>query len=220
MTTTVPPPRLNAEALFDSVGPAYETAFATCTPQQASVDWLLTQLPSNATILDVGCGTGRPVCSSLAAAGHRVVGIDVSGAMITAAKENVPDARFEKVDIKDYVPEEGLDAVTVYFSMIASITQEEIRGYIAKMYSWLKKGGLFIFATVPISGEGMEIMWMGRPIVASSLGPEEVVGAIEKAGFEVLKSEKSKFTPKAVEAGICGGEDVWEEDHIFVYARK
>ena len=140
--------------------------------------------------------------------------------MITAARANVPSGRFEKLDVKDYVPEQELDAVTVYFSMIASITQEEIKSYIAKIYSWLKKGGLFVFATVPISGEGMEIMWMGRPIVASSLGPEEVVESIEKVGFEVLKKEMSKFTPKAAEAGICEKGDVWEEDHIFVYARK
>ena len=56
--------------------------------------------------------------------------------------------------------------------------------------------------------------------MVSSLSPEEVTEAIKKAGFEMIKSESSKYLPKAAEAGICDWEDVWEEDHLFVYARK
>src|SRR4051794_39698335 len=99
--------RLNAEALFDSVGPSYEAAFAACTEQQASITWLLEQLPTPASVLDIGCGTGRPVCSALASAGHSVLGIDVSGAMIAAAVHNVPKAKFEKLDVKEFTPDEG-----------------------------------------------------------------------------------------------------------------
>ncbi|KAK4941924.1 hypothetical protein LTR10_018254 [Elasticomyces elasticus] len=213
---------LDAESLFDSVGPAYESAFADCSAQQASITWLLEHLPAQASVLDIGCGTGRPVCSSLVAAGHRVLGIDVSSVMIAVATRNVPEASFEKIDIKDFKPADGkqYDAITVYFSMIASVTQDQIRDTIAKIYAWLKEGGVFVFATVPISGEKMDIAWMGRPIVASSLSSEEVLEAMRAARFEVLKAENSKYLPRAVEAGICKEEDVWEEEHLFVYATK
>ena len=216
-----PQARLHAEALFDSVGPAYEDAFKTCTPQQTSVNWLVTQLPANASVLDIGCGTGRPVCSSLADAGHSVLGIDVSGAMIDAAKQNVPNAKFEKADVKTFQLTDGtFDAITVYFSLIASVTQQEIKDTMTKIHQWLKPGGIFIFATVPISGENLEISWMGRPITVSSMSPEEVLDSMKTVGFEVLKSENSVFMPTAAEAGICGKEEVWEEPHLFVYAKK
>ncbi|RMZ85884.1 hypothetical protein DV737_g376, partial [Chaetothyriales sp. CBS 132003] len=213
--------RLNAEALFDSVGPAYEDAFKG-SGQQASVDWLLAQLPAQSSVLDIGCGTGRPLVAAVAAAGHTALGIDVSGAMIAAAKQNVPNATFERVDIKDFTPPSGqkYDAITVYFSLIASVTQEEIRNYIAKFYTWLKDGGIFIFATVPIAGDNLEITWMGRPIIASSLSVDEVLESVKAAKFEVLKTESSTFLPKAAEAGICDQEEVWEEPHLFVYAKK
>lgn len=224
MATVVDTPvvRLNAEDLFDSVGPSYEDAFATCTEQQASVDWLIHRLPSDATVLDIGCGTGRPVCSALAAAGHSAIGIDISSAMIDAARRNVPAAKFEKADIKTFTPGEGItyDAVTVYFSLIASVTQQEIKDVFARIYTWLKPGGFFIFATVPISGESLEIYWMGRPITVSSLSQEEVLEALKTIGFEVVKADSSKFLPKAAQAGICEEKDVWEEDHLFVYAKK
>jgi len=213
---------LNAEQLFDSVGPAYEAAFATCEPQAASIQWLKSQLQgTKSRILDIGCGTGRPVCSEVADAGHEVLGIDISGAMIEAAKKSVPNAEFQKLDMGDLNPGEGsYDAITVYFSMIASVTQEQIKQNIRRIFSWLKSGGYFVFATVPVAGENMEIRWMGRQIVVSSLEAEEAVKAVKDAGFEVMYDGVTKFMPTAEEAGICSQDEVWEEPHLFVYARK
>ncbi|KAK3674890.1 hypothetical protein LTR78_005234 [Recurvomyces mirabilis] len=222
-TTTTTGKPLSAEQVFDSIGPAYEDAFADLKPQLASIDWLLSQLQTHkpAKILDIGCGTGRPVCSRLADAGHDVLGIDVSGTMIEDAKKKVPNARFWKLDVTEYHPEkESFDAVTVYFSMIASVTQDQIRQNIKSIFTWLGSGGYFVFATVPLAGNNSEINWLGRDVVVSSLGAEEAVNCIRKAGFDVLFREETEFKPRAKEAGICGGERVWTEPHLFVYARK
>lgn len=216
------PSRLGAEALFDSVGPAYERAFSKCTEQQDSIKWLIQNLPSNSTVLDIGCGTGRPVCSTLAAAGHSVYGVDISGAMIEAAKKQVPEADFLKVDIRTFAPPAGIkyDAITAYFSLISDVTQQEIKDTFMNIYSWLNPEGFFVFATVPISGDNLDIEWMGRPITVSSLSEEEILEALKGIGFSVLKAQSSKFMPEAVEAGICEEKDVWEEPQLFVYARK
>lgn len=226
MTTEAPvETSLSAEEVFDAVGPAYEDAFEGLPEQAASVKWLLSQLEAGgikpAKIVDIGCGTGKPICSALADAGHDVLGIDISSAMITAARERVPAAKFEQLDIRAFNPPEGsYDAATVYFSMIASVTQEEIKEFIAKIYGFIKPGGLFVFATVPIAAENLQIKWMGRPVTVSSLAPEEAVEWIGKVGFKVEHEAVSKFTPKGAEAGICKPEDVWEEPHLFVYAKK
>src|SRR5689334_18887234 len=90
----------NAAITFDEIGPAYEDAFAGLAAQSTAVDWVLSRLEDKipAKFLDIGCGTGRPVCSALAAAGHDVTGIDISGVMIAAARERVPKATFHHVD--------------------------------------------------------------------------------------------------------------------------
>lgn len=216
---------LSAEELFDDVGPAYEVAFAGIPEQEASLQWLLTRLESDglksAKVVDIGCGTGKPICSTLAAAGHDVLGIDIAATMVRVAREGVPAATFEQSDIRDFnPPEASYDAATVYFSMIASVTQEDIRGFISKIFRFLKPGGLFVFATVPISAESTPLRWMGRPVIVSSLSPEEAVDAIKAAGFRVEHDAVTKFTPKGAEAGLCKPEDVWEEPHLFVYASK
>ena len=154
-------------------------------------------------------------------AGHSVLGIDVSAEMIKAARDRVPLATFEQVDVRDFQsPANSFDAITVYFSMITDVNQDEIRQFIQRIHSWLKPGGSFVFATVPVVGNNLEIKWMGKPIVASSLSTEEIVAWIRHVGFEVVRERESKFLPKAVEAGICGPDDVWEEPHLFVYGKK
>ncbi len=223
---TIPSDFLSAESVFDDVGPAYEDAFAGLAPQAASIQWLLSELEAAnikpAKTVDIGCGTGRPVCAALADAGHDVLGIDISGAMIAAARERVPSARFEKLDVRNFNPPENtFDVATIYFGLIAGISQAEIRAALAKVSGMVRPGGLFVFATVPLDAENVNIEWMGKPVTVSSLGKEDVLDTIRGAGFEVVYEGVTAFTPKGVEAGICEDEGkLWEEEHLFVYARK
>ena len=213
----------SAAKTFDEVGPAYEDAFRDLQAQHASIEWLLSELTQYgpAKVLDIGCGTGRPICSSLAQAGHSVTGIDVSGAMLAAARERVPKAKFEQIDVREFsTPESSFHAITAYFSFIAGVTQDDIRDSFKRIYTWLKPGGLFVFATVPMNGNCLAINWMGRPIVVSSFATEDILATLKKVGFEIVYEAASTFNPKAVEAGICKAEDTWEEPHFFLYARK
>ncbi|KAL1893709.1 hypothetical protein Sste5346_006208 [Sporothrix stenoceras] len=226
-----PTKSLTAAEAFDSVGPAYEDAFKGLPTQAAAIDWLVDHLKENKVekgkIVDVGCGTGRPACSVLADAGHDVLGIDISEAMLTAARERVPNARFELVDVRPFIERETaagkqgtLDAVTVFFSLIAGVTQDDIRAVLAGLAGLLKPGGFLVFSTVPIPVNNAAIKWMGRPVVVSSLSPEEGVAAVKAAGLDVKYDAVTKFTPKGADAGICAADEVWEESHLFVYAQK
>ena len=224
--TTTAPATHNPIVLWDSIGPAYEDAFHGLRTQLTSIDWILSELEKSsiekARTLDIGCGTGRPVCSRLADAGHDAQGIDISPEMIKAAEQRVPNAKFLVADLTSWSPDgEEFDVITAYFSMIASLSQDQIKETIKRIYSWLKPGGLFVFATVPVEANNVEIKWMGRDVVVSGLSPESFGEWFRDVGFEVVKEEESKFTPKGIEAGLTkNSEDVWEEAHLFIYAKK
>ena len=47
-------------------------------------------LPPGATVLDIGCGAARPMAAYLIEAGHPVVGVDSSPAMIDACRRHFP----------------------------------------------------------------------------------------------------------------------------------
>ncbi|KAK0609959.1 S-adenosyl-L-methionine-dependent methyltransferase [Bombardia bombarda] len=216
---------LAAQKVYDFVGPAYEAAFQGLKTQAASVEWLLSQLETmgieRATIVDIGCGSGRPVCSILADGGHDILGIDISPVMIAAARERVPNARFEQMDIRDFSsPDNYYDAVTAYFSMVAFVTQQEIMDFVAKIYRMVRPGGLFVFASVPAQVEDLHVTVMGVSVAMSSLGREEMIDWFRRVGFQVEYEAVSHFTPRGAEAGLCNPGDVWEETHIFIYAKK
>jgi len=48
----------------------------------------------HSTILDVGCGSGKPVDVYLQRRGHAVIGIDISSKQIELARRSVPQAQY------------------------------------------------------------------------------------------------------------------------------
>jgi ubiquinone/menaquinone biosynthesis C-methylase UbiE len=214
------------QILFDSMASKYEAAFSDLGEQYTAVEWVLSELKASgvhpAKIVDIGCGPGNPVLSTFANAGHDVLGTDISAGMIEEAKKNVPSAKFLQVDTRDFKPpDESFDAVVLMFSLVVDVTKDDIRECIKNMYRITKPGGVFLFGTVAIEGENVDIVWMGRPVTVSSLSPGEVVEQIKEVGFDVVKSEETKYHPvKAPEVGLCKPEEVWPEPLLWVYARK
>ncbi len=81
------------ENFFDGHAPVYmENSFTTNTMNE--VDFLVEELRlrRGATILDVGCGTGRHAVE-LARRGHTVTGVDLSSGMLAEAKKSAKRAR-------------------------------------------------------------------------------------------------------------------------------
>ncbi|KAG8167296.1 hypothetical protein KVR01_002985 [Diaporthe batatas] len=123
--------------------------------------------------------------------------------MVAAARERVPNARFEQMDICDFTPPQGsYDAASAYFSLLAGVSQDGIRRHLAKIHHFLRPGGFFVFATVPGNAENVQMKWMGRQVTVSSLDVDEAVLAVEGVGFEIINISVSNFVPKAEEAGI------------------
>jgi len=210
---------------YNALGASYEAAFTNVPAQVRVLQTLLTHLPPHAQVLDLGSGTGRPTASTLAAAGHAVAGIDIAPVMVAAARARVPAATFDVADARVYEhPRPGeLDAVTAFFSFIAEVSLAQILALPARVAGWLRGGGLFVSGWVCPPGlraENVPLRWMGRDVVVSVVPPEELVRAMEEAGFEVLEKVEESYLPKAVEAGICTADEVWEEPHVFIVARK
>jgi ubiquinone/menaquinone biosynthesis C-methylase UbiE len=82
------------------MGPAYERySFTKGTAQE--VDFLVDRLGLTAgtRVLDLGCATGRHA-RLLAERGIDVVGLDVAGAFLAAARQAAPDVPFVRGDAR------------------------------------------------------------------------------------------------------------------------
>ncbi|WP_330328423.1 class I SAM-dependent methyltransferase [Streptomyces sp. NBC_00536] len=205
--------RESAAEVFDALGERYESLFGPVPGQLAALEWLVERLPAGARVLDVGSGTGRPTAEALARAGHAVTGIDVSGAMVEAARARVPGARFEQADVRTYAPEAsgGFDAVCSFFPLLV-MDQPDIEAALDRMASWVAPGGYLVLATVPGDIRGLDIEWMGHPVTVSSLSAEQHLRRLAEAGLEVLHQHTSSFVPADPLAG--------PEEHFFCYATR
>lgn len=66
----------------------------------ADLDRFLESIPPNSNVLDLGCGSGE-TSSLIAAAGHRVVGVDFSHEALAIARSSTDDARFHYLNLND-----------------------------------------------------------------------------------------------------------------------
>lgn len=80
-----------------------KTCAATRGTTAGEASWVarFASMPAaDVTVLDIGCGSGRPIASHLAAEGHSVTGIDSSPAMVELFRPNVPDAEAIVADMR------------------------------------------------------------------------------------------------------------------------
>ncbi|EHL00971.1 putative Uncharacterized methyltransferase ycgJ [Glarea lozoyensis 74030] len=139
---------LDAEKLFDEINFSYKVAFRD-NPTLQKVFQEALEDPGNAraSILDVGCGTGGPVSSTLVAAGHDVTDIDVWQVMNGLCGKNIRE-KFLKADTTTFEPEKRFDAIFAIFSLL-QMPYRTVYSTIFKFASWLKPGGTLILGTVP-----------------------------------------------------------------------
>ncbi len=91
-------------------------------------------------ILDLGCGTGQ-LTEKIAISGAVVMGIDNAPAMISKAKQNYPQIRFDVADARNFQVEQPFDAV---FSNAALHWIKEADAVIRNVHQALKPGGRFV----------------------------------------------------------------------------
>ena len=74
------------------------------------------RLAAGSLILDLGCGGGIPVDGYLVERGHKVIGLDISQAMLDLAQQNVPRAEYRLCDMAALKPGDySVDAVVSFF---------------------------------------------------------------------------------------------------------
>lgn len=124
---------------------------------------LLTRLPKRGDVLDIGCGCGVPVARSLAVAGHRVTGVDISDVQIERARSLVPDATFIRADATALdLPDESFDAVVCLYALIHMPLDRQPR-LLHGIARWLRPGGRLLATTGQDAWTGTQDNWLGGP---------------------------------------------------------
>jgi 2-polyprenyl-3-methyl-5-hydroxy-6-metoxy-1,4-benzoquinol methylase len=152
---------------------------------------LASLLPSEAVVLDLGCGAVMPVTRWLADRGFAVTGVDASATQLELAHTYVPDGTFIKADMTEGVfGPESFDAVVAFHSII-HVPRTEHPTLLESIHRWLGPGGALLATMTLTDYEGREEDWegWGAPMVWSHYDRDANVAMLRDAGFEIRYAE-------------------------------
>jgi cyclopropane fatty-acyl-phospholipid synthase-like methyltransferase len=141
------------------------------------------------TILDVGCGAGKPVDAYLIEQGFAVNGIDLSERMIELAKKNVPQAFYEVKDMTELKEGEYCVDGIVSFYAIFHTQKEKHQELLKKFASFMPNGGYMLLTMGAGDWEGSEENFHGTQMFWSHFGAEKNTELVKAAGFEIVLNE-------------------------------
>ncbi len=177
---------------YDPIAARFHAARTQFRPKETGyLALLLDPLAPGSTILDLGCGTGTPIATAIAAQGHHVVGVDGSEAMLAFARQQLPEHRFLHARIEDVELDETFDAV-VCWDALFHLPRRHHEPVIRKIHRWLAPGGRLMVSSggvVDEEGEGFTDTMFDHEFYYDSLSPRQMMGVIEEIGFEIVLAE-------------------------------
>jgi ubiquinone/menaquinone biosynthesis C-methylase UbiE len=140
---------------------------------------LLQHLPPNSMVLDAPCGTGKyfPI---IAAAGHRVAGVDQSAGMLDQARARGIAVSLERMSLQDLSYQHQFDAVLT-IDALENVPPEEWPLVLANLHRAVRPGGL-LYLTVEevddavIDAAFEELSHHGQPVVRGEVVEGDVAG--------------------------------------------
>lgn len=137
-------------------------------------------LPTGASIIDIGCGSGQPIAAALIDAGFDVAGVDAAPSLVAAFRENCPTAQVacEAAEQSDFFGREFDGAVAI--GLMFLLPEKGQRELIRRAANAFRPGGRFLF-TAPEQTCTWNDLSTGRP--SRSLGKEAYLDILATAGL-------------------------------------
>ncbi|TLV00373.1 class I SAM-dependent methyltransferase [Dyadobacter luticola] len=141
-------------------------------------------LPPNATVLDIGCGTGVPVSKVLVEEGLTVFGLDASPSMVQIFRQNFPDnpVACEAVEDSPFFNRK-FDAI-VAWGLVFLLTEKEQEIVLQKAAHALNRGGKFLFTAPAQKVTWEDVLTLKQSL---SLGAEKYRALLIGYGFSMIE---------------------------------
>lgn len=165
-------------------------------PEYSIIKLFSDSLPKGSKILDVGCGSGKPITEYFVNAGHVVTGIDISPKQAEKAKTHLPQAEFIVADMQSYnFPDNHYQGIVCLHSLIH--TERVHHGRVLKnLYHALKPGGLMLISVNRQPREEVSFLTRDINMFYSHFDQFETIKQIISSGLSIIHKSQVNISAK------------------------
>lgn len=180
---------MNRES-YDSIAAEWDAARVSfIRDERRYLDAVLEGLSSPSSILDIGCGTGRPMAEYVIARGHRVTGVDQSEALLAIARDRFPEGEWIDSKIEDFAFEGRYDGAICWDSLF-HIERAHHERILSGIHGCLAPGArLMLTAGGSKNQPAFTDTMFGHEFFYDSHSPERVASILGEIGFELVINE-------------------------------
>jgi SAM-dependent methyltransferase len=178
---------------------AWDEARGDHLREAAWLDRFLDLVPPGGSVLDLGCGSGRPIARCLIERGYAVTGVDSSPELITLCRGRFPDQAWEVADMRTLGLGRRFDGLLAWHSLF-HLTPEDQEAMFAVFEAHAAPGAALMFTSGWNRGVAMG-EFRGEPLYHASLDPDEYHALLAAHGFKAVAHE--------VDQADAGAGAVW-----------
>ncbi len=176
-------------ASYDAIAAEWDSARITLGHRESTfLDALLEGLEPPAHVLDLGCGSGRPLAEAILARGHRVTGVDQAKALLALARRRYSNARWITCAIESFVAAGRFDAI-VCWDVLFHIPRASHASLLDRMIGMLAPGGRLMLTVGGSANPAFTDTMFGRRFFYDSHPPGKVLEILLAAGLRPVLAE-------------------------------
>lgn len=174
---------------YDSVADAWDAARVGFYGRERDyLDAFLADLPIPSTIVDLGCGTGRPFAEYVLARGHAIIGVDQSERLLALARTRFPTGTWIAAAIEDFVlPVEC--AGVICWDALFHLPRAQHRRVLDRVARALPSGGRLMLTVGGSAHPAFTDTMFGAELFYDSYPPATVLAILADLGFAPVLHE-------------------------------
>lgn len=179
---------MNRES-YNQIAPQWAAARADFFGRErVYLDAVLATAPAGSTILDLGCGTGRPMAEHIVAQGHHVLGVDQSESLLDIARGNLPSERWVLSTKQAFEPDQPCHGALLWDSLF-HVARGEHEPILRKVVSALPSGARLMLTVGGSAHPAFTDTMFGQTFSYDSNTPEESEQILARLGCCIVIGE-------------------------------
>jgi len=189
----------NVFKVYNKIASWYIKNRNTTLIEKKYLDEFIAYIPQQGKVLDLGCGTGKPILEYLLSKNIQATGVDASSSMIEIARTNCPLAEFMVQDMRLLNLAKKFDGILLWHSLfhLPAADQPVVFNILAQH---LKPNGVLLFTSGIERGETWAVNG-NEKVFHASMDTKEYEQLLAMHNFKIIKH--------TINDPDCGYATIW-----------